>query len=79
MQQLKQWLAMLRVNVAITVIIWFSAWSALLLVPQGRVIIQDRALTQDIGLIQDSALISFLRNYQNKTRMFIKMEQKQKL
>ena len=79
MQQLKQWLAMLRVNVAITVIIWFSARGALLLVPQGRALIQDRALTRDIGLIQDSALISFLRNYQNKMRMLIKMEQKQKL
>ena len=45
MQQLKQWLAMLRVNVAITVIIRVSARGALLLVPQGRVIIHDRALT----------------------------------
>ena len=48
---------MLRVNVAITVIIRFSAWGTLLLVPQGRALIQDRALTQERALTRERELI----------------------
>ena len=69
----KKWIFNIHFLHIVTLIIWFNAWGAyLLLLPQGR------ALNWDKVLIQDRALISFFEkqpNAQNKTLMFLKKEQ----